>query len=369
MRGTVPIVRRNLLAQRARLFMSVGGVGLALLLILTLDAVFAGVQRQITAYADNTGAGVVVSQRGVTTMHMSNSALPLSMADDIRRDPAVARVAPILYSSLILDGRQPTASYLIGYRDGGGPWNSVGGARTPGRDGIILDSVAAARLGVGIGDAVEVAGRALQVQGLTSGTASIISAVSFVDFETFAAAAQARDTASYLLVWPKPGRSPEDLAGSLKRRLPQATVQTAAEFARSEQRLVGDMSTDLIRGLTLIGFVVGLAVAGLSVYTTTTVRAREYAILRALGLRSGGLYTLVLRQAVVTVGLGLLLGLALLGVLTQVVTRAAPTVALVLTGPNLGRAAAITLLIAVLASLFPVRRLTRVEPASVYRSA
>ena len=366
MRGSVPVARRNLLGQRARFVMSVGGVGLALLLVLTLDAVFAGVERQLAAWADNTGAAAIVSQRGVTTMHMSSSALPLTLTAQIEREPGVGRVEPILYSSLILDGAKPTASYLIGYRGGGGPWTRVAGARRPGPGGIILDRVTADRLGVAVGDRISAVGRRLRVTGLTSGTTSIISSVSFVEFDTFAQAARTAATASYVLVWPKPGRSDAQLASSLAQRLPQVTVQTTAQFARSEQTLVGDMSTDLIGGLTLIGFIVGVAVAGLSIYTTTAARAREYAVLRALGLRARALYALVLRQALLTVALALAFGLLMLAVLAQVVPS---TVPLVLTAPNLARAAAITLAIGLLASLFPVRRLIRVEPASVYRRA
>lgn len=369
MTGAVPLARRNLLGQRARFVMSVGGVGLALLLILALDAVFAGVQRQITAYATHTGAGAIISQAGVTTMHMSNSALPLALAAQVRRDPAVARVEPILYSSLILDGRKPTVSYLIGYRGGGGPWKRVAGAARPGPGGIILDTIAAERLGVGVGDRLRVAGRRLRVAGLTSGTTSIISAVSFVEFATLAEAARTRAGASYMLVWPRRGVSDDRLAGSLTRRIPQATVQTLSQFARAERSLVNDMSTDLIRGLTLIGFVVGVAVAGLSSYTTTSFRLREYAVLRAIGMSARSLYALVLRQALLTVALGLSFGLTMLGVLMLIVPRLSPTVTLVLTAPNLARAAAITAVIGMLASLFPVHRLTRVEPASVYTSA
>jgi hypothetical protein len=40
---------RNLFQNKARLVISIGGVSLALLLILSLDAVFTGVERQITA--------------------------------------------------------------------------------------------------------------------------------------------------------------------------------------------------------------------------------------------------------------------------------------------------------------------------------
>lgn len=79
---------------------------------------------------------------------------------------------------------------------------------------------------LGVGDTIEVAGGRLRVHGRTSGTASIISAVSFVEFDTFARATHSRGSASYLLVWPAPGRSGTQLAHSLARRLPDATRTT-----------------------------------------------------------------------------------------------------------------------------------------------
>ncbi len=101
----VPLARRNLQRQRGRLVLSVGGVGLALLLVLSLDAIYAGAVRQITAYINGTGAGVIVSQRGVSTMHMSNSSLPLATLERVRRAPGVRRADAILYSTVVLSGR------------------------------------------------------------------------------------------------------------------------------------------------------------------------------------------------------------------------------------------------------------------------
>ena len=46
----ISLAFHNLFQNRVRLLISVGGVALALLLILSLDAVFTGVERQITAY-------------------------------------------------------------------------------------------------------------------------------------------------------------------------------------------------------------------------------------------------------------------------------------------------------------------------------
>lgn len=52
---------RNLFQSWTRLSVSVGGVALAMLLILALDAIVAGSERQITAYIERSGADIIVS--------------------------------------------------------------------------------------------------------------------------------------------------------------------------------------------------------------------------------------------------------------------------------------------------------------------
>ena len=58
---------RNLFQNKIRLVISVGGVALALLLILSLDAIFRGVEQRVTAYIDHSGADIWVSQEVSST--------------------------------------------------------------------------------------------------------------------------------------------------------------------------------------------------------------------------------------------------------------------------------------------------------------
>jgi putative ABC transport system permease protein len=367
MTGSVPLARRNLLRQRMRFALSVGGVGMALLLVLSLQAIYNAILDQVTAYPDNAGAPVIASQRGVETMHMSNSAIPIELARRLERDARVERAAPILYVSVVLGERKPVVSYLIGYRDGGGPWAMAEGSSRPRGDQIVLDVQTADRLGAGLGSRVTVFGRELRIVGLARDTTSILSTIAFVDYATFAHAARLRDTASYVLLWPRAGLSPGDLAGGLQRDYP-ITAQTRERFSEQERQVISDMSTGLIRGMTVIGFVVGLAVAGLSMYTATTARLREYAVLKAIGMRNARLYALITRQAFMTVAGGLALSLALLWALSAAMPRLSDSTSFMLTGGSLVQAVGITAAIAVLAALAPVRRVARVDPASVYRS-
>src|SRR5512143_3617964 len=94
---------RNLFQNKVRLLISVGGVALALLLSLSLDAILEGIQRQVTTYIDQSGADIFVAQEGVRNMHMASSWLPASTAGKVKAVPGVESVTPILYLTNVIE--------------------------------------------------------------------------------------------------------------------------------------------------------------------------------------------------------------------------------------------------------------------------
>lgn len=367
MTRSVPLARHNLVRHRLRFVLSVVGVGLSLLLVLSLDAVYSAILKEVTAYPDNAGAPVIVSQRGVETMHMSNSAMPSSVVGDLRRDNDVRRAVPILYTTMVLGSRRQDYSYLIGFRGRGGPWRMAAGRSRPRGDEIVIDERTADKLGLKVGSRVHVAGARLRIVGLAEGTASVMNSVSFVSFRTFERIFDAYGTVSYVLVWPRRDISPERLAATLDRDHTGFTAQTKEEFSEHERHVVSDMSTSLIWGLVIIGFVVGVIVAGLSIYTATTARLREYAVLKAIGMRNLRLLLVISSQALMTVGAGLALSVVMLLALSEVVPRIVPSVSMVITLSALAKSVVITAIIGVVAALLPAYRVAVVEPATVYR--
>ena len=237
MSGWVPIAWRNLSRQRLRLALSVGGVGMALLMILALDGIYAAILDRVTAYPDNQGAPLIASQRGVSTMHMSSSTIPRRAVERLQSDPRVERAEPILYTTLLLGRERQAVSYVIGFRGGGGPWEIVEGRGRPRAGEIVLDERTADRLGLRVGSRVGVLGSDMRVVGLAGGADSVLTGLAFVDYDTFARAAGTRGSASYVLVWPR-GGDPSDVARALERDH-RLTVQTARAVLR--QRAPGHL--------------------------------------------------------------------------------------------------------------------------------
>lgn len=117
---------------------------------------------------------------------------------------------------------------------------------------------------------------------------------------------------------------------------------------------------------TMLGFLVGAAVAGQSFYNFVHENLSRYAVLKAMGARAGVLVRMVLVQAAVVGGIGYGIGVGLTALFGSLVTDSVlafymPPALLLLS------AAGITIIVA-LSSLLGIRQVLKLDPAVVFRS-
>lgn len=368
----VRLALRNLFQSKVRLLLSVGGVTLALTLILVFDAIFAGSANQLATSIERSGADIWVSQSGVRTLHMSSSSLPATVVDQVRAVPGVETATPILYvTTLLTMGRERYLAYVFGVpRDTsmGKPWRVVAGTASPAAGGIVVDRGLAEEAGIGIGDQVSTLGSTFTVVGLSVGTTTITNTSAFITIDDFARLRGTTDTVSYVLVKVRPGESPDAVASRIEAQVGGVTAQSRQAFARQERQLISDMSTDVLAIMNLIGLLTGLAVLALTVYTATLARRAEYGVLKALGARNRQLYRTVLAQAGVSIAAGLMLSAAVTLILSVIVPIAAPTLALQVSGASLLKVTGVALIIGGPAAVLPIRQIAGLDPAMVFRS-
>lgn len=362
---------RNLFQSRIRVAISVGGVALALLLILALDAIFVGQEQQVTAYMNYSGADVFVSQSGVRTMHMASSSLPAAAIEAVASVPGVRSVTPVLYvTNMVVIGESRYLAYVIGLpadAKTGRPWDIAQGATVPGLGETILDRDVAQASAVGIGDTVKILGREFTIAGLSAGTANIVNSIAFIALDDFMALRGSRETVSYLLLETAPGEPPESVAARVEWQVPGVTAQSRLAFADEERRIIRDMGTDVIAIMNAIGFLIGLAVMALTVYTATLSRRAEYGVLKALGARNVDLYRTVLAQALYSVGLGLAAGLGITLALSTVIPMFSATLPLIVGLESIVKVGVASIIIAAFASVLPIRQIAALDPATVFR--
>jgi putative ABC transport system permease protein len=115
----VPLARRLLGAHPIRVVTGADAIGLALMLILLLDGLWAGVRAQVTLFEDHTGAQLVVVALGTGSLFATPSVLPVDTPARAGSIPGVAWVAPVRTTYAILDLRgQRVAVALVGAQPG-----------------------------------------------------------------------------------------------------------------------------------------------------------------------------------------------------------------------------------------------------------
>lgn len=366
--ASVPLARRQLLARRGRTIAGVIGIAVALLLVLALKAIFAGMEERLTAYIDATGADVLVAQEGVTTMHMTQSALPEQRVGTVADVSGVASAEGVVYRAAFAEARADGSSGVVALV-GGGPVPNLVAGRRPGPRDVVLDRVLADQLGVETGDGVRILGTPLRISGEVQGTAAITGSFAFVARGTMERMLGVPGVVSYILVTAEPGIGAGALAARINREVVGVTASTRERFAASERRVVGDMTTDIVRGMILVGFVIGAAVAGLVAYAQTLGQLRDYGILRAFGLSARRALALVVAQVAALVVVGFLVALGLAALLAVVLPALSSTLVLSIRTGDVAQAALVAGAVALAAALVPVLRVVRVEPASVFRRA
>src|SRR6266542_2944846 len=252
---TVPVARRNLLADRRRLAIGTLGVGLAIALMLLLEGLWGGVLAGITAYPDRVGATFFV--REPDAMALPAGAVPLSAVDEVRGIPGVDRADAVIDRFVILDlhGTKEPVS-VVGFRPGGigGPWRITDGRSVRSEGEIAMDQSLAAEHGLRVGQSFDLLGRSFRIVGLSSRTRTFTGGgylfVSLTDAERMFG--QSR-TATFILV-----RTSDP--ASVRRVTAERTglaVDPPAAVAQSERELYAGILGRVFNLMVLIAFAAG----------------------------------------------------------------------------------------------------------------
>ncbi len=367
----IKLAVKNLLQEKARLVTAVGGVAAAIVLILFLDGVFVGSSEQTVAYIERSGAGVWVMQKGASNMHMAASALPEVVTDRLRAAPGVKSATPILYAGTLLSaGGKESFSYVVGLRQDaqrGAPWAMKAGDPIPGQGEAVLPEILTRKAGLTIGDEVTILNRPFTVVGLSEGTFTLANTVTFISYDDLAAIMAAPGVASYILVEPEKGTDPSALARTLMESFPEVNALTSSQLADNDRAMIRQMGANIIQVMSFIGSIVGVLVIGLTTYTATVRRAREYGVVKALGATNAGLLTVIVLQTLVLAMLSLIVAVAVMYALIPLLGIVAPEVPIALSPGSLAMRVGTTLVIAVVAAVLPAIRMSRVEPAVVFK--
>ena len=368
--GRVPISRRSLLHDRIRFTISVGGMGFAVVLVLLLRGIMDGTVAKSTTYIDRVGADVFVSSAGVRNMSLASSALPEAMAEQARATSGVADAGGIVRMEVMASkGEAARPAVMVGYSPGhiGGPWKLASG-RGVERDGeAVVDSVLAGQLGLSEGGTFGIADSTFTVVGRSTETTAIAGKLVFVSLGDAQATLRMPGLVTFVLLRLQPGEVAEPFVARLAQAAPETTVQTRESLSNNDREVLGGLFIAPVNVMSTAGLLVGLAIVGLTMYTTTTERLRDFGVLKAIGASNAYLFRTVLVQALVLALLSFVAGVAIVLVATPIVERWEPDIGVDVGAAQAGIALAEVLAMSFLGAILPLARILRVDPLEAFR--
>ena len=367
----VSLVKKLLLRDKTRLAITLSGTSLALLLIFTLTGIYLGFYHQATAFIDNSGADLWVVQKGAPNFFFAISFLPTNMSNSIAKVNGVKTVSPLIgVGATATKDSQNQPIFFFGYDTTsglGGPLPLIRGSRIASANQTVVDASLAARLNVDVGDVVSVNGNRLSVVGV-SGLGGLLAPIAYSSLNDVQKIVDYGTSVNYFLVKVSEGVSPDTVASALRGALNGVSVFTNSEWAGASRDSVLSGTAPIIQAMEFMGGLTGVLVIGLTNYTTTVERQKEYGILKALGIKNRDLQQIALWQSILIA----LLGFGIAGGLTILVIKGLQYV-VHFPVPFLYDAGSVALIFASAmlmgtgAALLPARRISRIDPAIAFK--
>lgn len=375
-----------LAGDRAKCLGIVLSLAFTTLLITQQGAMLQSILSSTTSFVDSIG-GIDMWVTDPRSAYIDDiKAMTDTQVNRVRGVPGVAWAVPLYKGSIrarLPDGSSQN-SQLIGLDDAtliGGPGDMVAGTLADLRvaDGILVDADAAGgRLAYPLpgggtrplrpGDTLELNDHHARVMGIYRGRKNFQSQpVIHTTYERAKAFVPSeRKLLSYVLVKLKPGADSAAVSRDIAR-LTGLKGRTTREFSEESLRwFIANTGVLMNFGVsTLIAFIIGGGIAGMTFHNFMLDNQRHFAVLRAMGAGTGTLIAMVALQAAGVTLIGYGIGIGAVALFTFAMANSEIT--LTLTWPMIGASAAVVVLVGGVSGSFGLRRVLTLDPAVVFK--
>jgi len=371
-----PLAQRNLFHDKVRLTVTLTGIVFSVVLIVVQLGLFLGFTTATSNLIDHSGADLWITSKNVPYVEQG-VAFSDRKLNQVRAVPGVADAQKLIARWTQWkrhDGGQDSVQ-IVGINVDDPmerPWNLVQGnvedLKSP--DAVILDQLYKQKLGVtGIGEVFEIGGHRARVVGFTRGIRSFTTSpyvfTTFKNAQNYTALRE--DQTMFILVKVVPGATLEQVRRDLLNGVKDVEVFKTSEFSRMTtfywMFTTGAGVAVLIAAV--LGLVVGFVVVAQTIYATTVDHIREYGTLKAMGAPNSYVYKVIMKQAAIAAVMGYVLGMI---VSVFVVHGSQKGGAAILMPPSMAVSMFfLTLLMCVGAALVSINKVTRIDPAMVFK--
>jgi len=413
------IARKNLFEDVPRFMVAQAGILFAVSLVTIQAGILKGFTHSTTLLIEHSQADIWLGSTKMAHFELSEP-LKLEQLVEARKVSGVQRAEPLWLTGARWISTDGTVVPLrvFGFNPAGRLF--VPGILTQGQVrnlkqpySVLVDETNIKKLGLAqLGDAGEINGLTAQVVGLTKGTQSVASsAYIFTSLETGKAFVSTGLTASlncqiqalgdiecrnkfdredldpleiaqppleplteadritYILIQKAPGETIQNLKQRLEAAIPNVLAYSQAEMVKHTQKYWQSRTgIGFILGLGAgVGIIVGIVIVGQILYASVSDHLKEFGTLKAMGASDWLIYRIILEQALWMAVLGYVPGMVLCWGVSSWAFASQGIMILITPGTAAG-AFIVTVLMCVSSALFAIQKVTRVDPAIVFKA-
>lgn len=352
--------------------------------VTTLYLVTRSAERDLANKVDEYGANIVVVPRtqrlpltygGIQVGGPTYGANPLHMSDvakirGIKNKENINRVAPkLVVSARVNEVRVLAVGVQWDQELALKRWWKINGAQPAGDHDALLGSKALTRLGVKVGDILDLKGESFRVTGALEPTGTQEDELVFADLGTVQRLWDRPDELSFIEVSAWCSSCPiEKINAQISTEMPYARVSAVLKATESRRLLIGQFQLFSL-ALSALMILVGCLIVLTTTLAGVRERRGEIGIFRSIGYRRKHVFKVVLLEnlalALVGGALGIALAVGVAGPMARTLAQVRSTVTPGL--PTLALALVASLLVVLAASAYPAWQAARLSPTLAMR--
>ena len=367
----VSVAKENLFHEKTKTIMSIGGVILSVFLIFNILGVYNGIIYTMDSVVGNMGADLWITQEGTSGSLNSPSILSTEIGGQLESIDDIEEYTPLIRTAVNYKTEDKNVLLLLNGYDAGGdlgkPWKIVEGKSKPKSFEIIVDKVFAIKFGFKVGDNITLQSKEFEIVGISDETNLMVAYVAFLTFEDASSFLPVANITNIFLVKVKSSASVSEVKSEIEKQISDVDVKTCDEVAEAyKYEIIGNF-IPVIYVLSGIALFVGTLVIGLLIYMLTLEKSKEYGIIKAIGATNLYLYKIVLIQALLISFIGYIIGSLVSIPLIILIQNAVPEFMIVLNWDIIFMGFFLFIITGVIASFIPIRRITAIDPALVFK--
>ena len=361
---------RILLNQPLRFFLTIGGIGLCIVLMLFLLGVYRGVEVGSVEYIRKNKADLWILQDGTNNILRATSILSTAHGYVINDHPDVKMDSPILLLlSTIEKGDRSSTVFLTGYRPElklGGPPYLINGREIQNDDEIVLDKSFAEKYDYEIGDQVLIQDDTLYVVGICTGTNAFVIQYAFVTLKRAQEVIGFPNLVTTYLINLKNGANIDKVIQDLHTDLPGVVVFPHSTFLKNNIEEMESGLLPLLYAIAAIGAIVLTVILSLILSINILERRKDFAVMKTLGSPDRFLPGLILQQALILTFVAAIFSMALFFPMMRLIENLTPELSTITTVDQIFTVVAVVCIMSLFSSFISMRRLRKIYPLEAF---